>query len=321
MARFQVLFDPERESPLQPLRADWLTKRNIECWVKRDDLLSLPVQGDHLAFSGNKWRKLKWNLVQAEQEGYEQLLTFGGAFSNHIVAVAAAGQLFGFQTVGIIRGERPEPLNPSLAFAKKCGMQLHFIARSDYRKKEDPEFLASLPVQFGNSYLLPEGGTNELALKGAAELATSIEAPLGKLPDTIHLCCGTGGTAAGLIRGLGGRSAVAGYSVLKGDFHHREIRGLLEDDIKNWHIHTEFHHGGYAQTTTDLLNFIRTFPDQYGFYLDPIYTGKLFWAFRQKVMHGQIPTDSCQVLIHSGGLQGIRGFNQRFNAQLPLPPT
>jgi 1-aminocyclopropane-1-carboxylate deaminase/D-cysteine desulfhydrase-like pyridoxal-dependent ACC family enzyme len=321
MSRFQALFAPERESPLEPFQADWLAERNIQCWVKRDDLLSLPVLDDTFAFSGNKWRKLKWNLVQADREGCEQLLTFGGAFSNHIVAVAAAGRLFGYQTVGVIRGECPEPLNPSLAFAKKCGMRLHFISRAAYRQKKAPRFLEALQEAFGKSYVLPEGGTNELALKGAAELGPIIEAQLGKLPHAIHLCCGTGGTAAGLIRGLEGRSAIVGYSVLKGDFHRQEIQAWVGNQQKNWHIHTDFHHGGYAKTTTDLLKFICTFPEQYGFHLDPIYTGKLFWAFRQKVMQGQIPTNSCQVLIHSGGLQGIRGFNQRFDAQLPLPTT
>lgn len=304
------------------LQADWLSERGIQCWVKRDDLLALPVLDDPLAFAGNKWRKLKWNLQQARSAQQEQLLTFGGAFSNHIVAVAAAGALFGFRTVGIIRGECPQPLNSSLAFAQKCGMHLHFVSRSDYRHKMEPNFHAELKKQYGRFYLLPEGGTNELALRGTAELADVLEQQLGTLPDGIHLCCGTGGTAAGLIRGLAGRSQVFGYSVLKGNFHQHEIRNWLADEqVQNWRIHTEYHHGGYAKTTTDLLAFIRAFPEQYGFYLDPVYTGKLFWAFRQKVSLGQIPEGSRQLLLHSGGLQGIRGFNQRLDNQLPLPPT
>ncbi|HKK77893.1 MAG TPA: pyridoxal-phosphate dependent enzyme [Saprospiraceae bacterium] len=321
MERFQDLFDPGQESPLVSFQADWLRERDIRCWVKRDDLLALPVKGDPLAFSGNKWRKLKWNLVEAARQGHQQLLSFGGAFSNHIVALAAAGYLFGFQTVGVIRGECPEPLNPSLAFAKKCGMQLHFISRSDYRRKNEASFQQVLQSQVGDSYMIPEGGSNALALKGTAELADTIKRQLGELPEGIHLCCGTGGTAAGLIQGLGGASQVFGYSVLKGDFHEKEIESFLDENPKNWHIHTEFHHGGYAKTTSALLGFIREFPDHYGFYIDPIYTGKLFWAFRQKVLRGQIPGGSRHVLIHSGGLQGIRGYNQRFGTKLPLPPT
>lgn len=321
MDRFQPLFDPRRESPLERFRADWLAARDIQCWVKRDDLLALPAKGDPLAFSGNKWRKLKWNLVQAAAEGYGKLLTFGGAFSNHIVAVAAAGDLFGFQTVGVIRGEGSEPLNPSLAFAKKCGMQLHFISRSDYRRKAERPFLEELQRRFGRTYLLPEGGTNLPALRGTAELAPTIKVQLGGWPDGIHLCCGTGGTAAGLIQGLNGRAEVWGYSVLKGDFHRPEIEKWIGKEHKKWHIYTEYHHGGYAKTTTALLKFIRAFPNRHGLYLDPVYTGKLFWAFRQKVMHGQIPAGSRQVLIHSGGLQGIRGYNQRYGTQLPLPAT
>lgn len=316
--RFFPLFDPTNVSPLQPFHADWLAEGGVHCWVKRDDLLALPAKGDPYAFSGNKWRKLKYNLVAAAESGHQQILTFGGAYSNHIAAVAAAGYLFDFQTVGVIRGERIEPLNPTLAYAESCGMQLHFVSRSAYRQKNEPAFLEELQKQFGRSYILPEGGTNKLALKGAAELVEEIKQELSDLPDSIHLCCGTCGTAAGLIAGLAGKSQVVGYSVLKGDFHKKEIEKLTGGKQQNWQVETEYHHGGYAKTTNALLEFIRDFPEQYGFHIDPIYTGKLFWAFRQKVISGQIPTGSRVVLIHSGGLQGVRGFNERFGTQLPL---
>lgn len=317
MDRWRPLLNPGAISPLEPFKADWLTAHGIECWVKRDDLLALAAKGDPHIFSGNKWRKLKYNLMAAAEAGQQQLLTFGGAYSNHIAAVAAAGVLFDFQTVGIIRGERVEPLNPTLAYAESCGMQLHFVSRLTFRQKND--LLEEWELRFGKSYVLPEGGTNELALKGAAELVGEIESQLGELPDSFHLCCGTGGTAAGLIEGLQGRSQVIGYSVLRGHFQVAEIESLTRQQWSNWEVATEFHHGGYAKTTDALLEFIRDFPDQYGFHLDPIYTGKLFWAFRQKVTSGQIPAGSRVVLIHSGGVQGIRGFNQRFGADLPVP--
>ncbi|GAB5552798.1 MAG: pyridoxal-phosphate dependent enzyme [Saprospiraceae bacterium] len=308
-------------SPLQRLRSPQLEAAQVVCWVKRDDLLRLPVLGNPFAFSGNKWRKLKYNLTKAKQVGSTQLLTFGGAFSNHIAAVAAAGHCFGFKTVGVIRGEAPRDSNPTLKFATACGMQLEFVSRTDYRQKETAFFQNQLKNKFGDYYLIPEGGTNLEALKGSAELGLEILQQSSKVPDEIRLCCGTGGTAAGLIQGLDGSSFVQGYSVLKGEFHKTFIKRFLIDQpaLTNWQIHTNAHCGGYAKTRPELLHFIQNFAETHSIFLDPIYTGKLFYAFWGDLQKGKIKPGSSIVLVHSGGLQGVAGYNERFGTQLPLP--
>lgn len=308
-------------SPLQHLRSPQLEAAQVECWVKRDDLLRIPVLGNPFAFSGNKWRKLKYNLTKAKQVGSTQLLTFGGAFSNHIAAVAAAGHYFGFKTIGVIRGEAPKALNPTLKFATACGMQLEFVSRTDYRQKEMAFFQNQIKAKFGDYYLIPEGGTNLEALKGSAELGAEILQQSSRIPDEIRLCCGTGGTAAGLIQGLDSSSFVQGYSVLKGNFHKAIIERFLADQptLDNWQIQTDAHCGGYAKTTPELLQFMQDFAEAHSIFLDPIYTGKLFYAFWNDLEKGKIKPGSSVVLVHSGGLQGVVGYNERFRTQLPLP--
>lgn len=308
-------------SPLQRLRSPQLEAAQVACWVKRDDLLNLPVLNNSFAFSGNKWRKLKYNLLAAQQAGLQQLLTFGGAFSNHLAAVAAAGYYFGFETIGIVRGEAPAKLNPTLRFAQRCGMQLRFVTRTEYRQKETTVFQANLKDNFGDFYLIPEGGTNTLALLGTAELAEEILAQAEETPDEIRLCCGTGGTAAGLIQGLAGKSWVKAYSVLKGNFHQDYIQSLLKEghNWENWQTYTDAHCGGYAKTTPELLQFIQAFTQQHQIYLDPIYTGKLFFAFWKDLAAQRIAPGTNVIMVHSGGLQGIVGYNERFGTSLPLP--
>lgn len=308
-------------SPLQRLRSPQLEAAQVVCWVKRDDLLRLPVLGNPFAFSGNKWRKLKYNLQEAKSAGFTQLLSFGGAFSNHIAAVAAAGHCFGFATIGIIRGEAPRTMNPTLKFAKACGMQLAFVSRTDYRQKESAVFHDQLNDKFGDFYLIPEGGTNLEALKGSAELGLEILEQSSVIPDEIRLCCGTAGTAAGLIQGLSGSSYVKGYSVLKGDFHKAIIEKFLagQSGLNNWQVQTDAHCGGYAKTTPELLQFMLDFTQEYSIFLDPIYTAKLFYAFWSDLENEKIKPGSRIVLVHSGGLQGITGYNERFGTQLPLP--
>jgi 1-aminocyclopropane-1-carboxylate deaminase len=310
-------------SPLQRLRSSQLEAAQVTCWVKRDDLLQLSVLGNPFAFSGNKWRKLQHNLIQAQREGKQRLLTFGGAFSNHIAAVAAAGHYFGFSTIGIIRGEAPAVYNPTLRYAKSCGMQLEFISRTQYREKTAPNFQSFLQQKYGTFYSIPEGGSNEMALLGSAALAKELLQQLPEVPDEIRLCCGTGGTAAGLIQGLAGESFVHGYSVLKGNFHHAAIQDFLKKKTAphNWQIHTDAHCGGYAKTTPALLDFMEAFTNSFDIYLDPIYTGKLFFAFWQDLQAGKIAAGSQIVLLHSGGLQGIAGYNQRFGRAILVPPS
>ncbi len=297
-----------RPSPLQEILEDALSEKGVRLWVKRDDLL-------HPEISGNKWRKLKYNLLEARRLGYKILLTFGGAYSNHIAAVAAAGKEFGFATIGIIRGGQILPRNPTLSFAEHCGMRLQFITRTTYRKKDQPGFLESLKTRFGDFYLLPEGGTNALALRGCAEIIDELESQTDLLPDYICVCCGTGGTAAGLVAGLNGRQHMMGFSVLKGSFLKTEVASFLENygvTFQNWSVETSYHFGGYAKFRPELIDFINDFRQKFDIPLDPIYTGKMFFGIFDMIKKGRFQKGTTLLAIHTGGLQGIEGFNARF---------
>lgn len=299
-------------SPLQRLEADWLEEKKIRLLVKRDDLLRI---NEYSAFCGNKWRKMKYNLYEARRRRLGTLLTFGGAFSNHLAAVAEAGQVFGFQTIGIVRGEETQPLNPTLQFCHNNGMQLHYMDRTTYRRKNEPAFTEKLQQQFGNFYLIPEGGTNEFALQGCAEIIEEIDNQLNsKLPNFIAVACGTGGTLAGIIKGLNGSSQAIGFSVLKGYV----AQPLGCDPSHNWHIQADYHSGGYAKFTPELIQFINHFKLTFHISLDPIYTGKLFFGLFDLIQKDFFPPGSTVLAIHTGGLQGIAGFNARFG-NLVLP--
>ena len=278
-------------------------------FVKRDDLLTITAEDP---FCGNKWRKLKYNLIHARDLGHQKLLTFGGAFSNHIAATASAGAHLGFSTVGVIRGEPHPILNPTLASALAAGMQLDYLDRSTYRQKETPEVNEKLHHEHGPFYLIPEGGTNQLALQGCRELAAEIRDQLGFWPDYLCVSCGTGGTMAGLIEGVAGQCNVLGFSALKGNFHQADVQKMLPSFWGNWEVRTDYHFGGYAKYTSSLINFINDFKSRYGFRLDPVYTGKLFFGVFDLAERGYFPKGCSIVIIHTGGLQGIDGFNQRF---------
>jgi len=302
-------------SPIQEINSSFLQKKAVRLFIKRDDLI-------HPQVSGNKWRKLKYNLLAAKAQHQTTLLTFGGAFSNHIYATAAAGKVFGFKTIGLIRGERIEPLNPTLAYAEKVGMKLHFISRSDYRRKEEIEYQKEIRTQFGNFFLIPEGGTNKSAIKGCTELVQEVKNQLNELPDYWCASCGTGGTLSGIITGLNGQKEILGFSALKGDFHQKDIQGLLHkvsDTLKvsntfeNWQVNTDYHFGGYAKFKPELIDFINTFKKENNIQLEPIYTGKLFFGIYDLVKNNYFPRGSSILAVHTGGLQGIAGFNHRFN--------
>ncbi len=291
-------------SPLQRLHSPLLDKKNITLYVKRDDLI-------HPLFGGNKWRKLKYNLIYARENRFDTLLTFGGAWSNHIYATAAAGKHFGFKTIGIIRGEAHSPLNATLAFARTCGMQLHYITRSAYRQKTEHAYLQSLKQQFGHVYILPEGGSNLLAIKGCKEIVNEIEHQMARPFDVICCASGTGGTLAGLIAALKPEQKAIGFCALKdGDFLTKEVTTLLQKNTQseNWHLETDFHFGGYAKINNELLGFMRKFQAQYGFTLDAVYTSKMFYGLLKRIETNTFKPGSSIVAIHSGGLQGNKGF-------------
>jgi len=302
-----------QHSPLQRLRSDFLDHAEVQLYIKRDDLI-------HPLFGGNKWRKLKYNLIRAREQNIDTLLTFGGAWSNHIHATAAAGKHFGFQTIGIIRGEEQEPLNATLAFARSQGMQLRYIVRQQYRRKNEPRFIEELRRRFGNIYILPEGGSNQLAIRGCKEIVPEVNEELSRQGETgfDYICCasGTGATLAGLASTISRNQQAIGFSALKGDFLQDEVGRFLEGDeahdlstTPNWRVENRYHFGGYAKASDELINFIRTFKERYAVELDVVYTGKMFYGLFDMIASAEFPAGSVIVAVHSGGLQGNKGFN------------
>lgn len=276
-----------------------LPNTTVSLFIKRDDLL-------HPHISGNKFRKLKYNLAEAKARNYHKLLTFGGAFSNHIVAVAAAGKDFGFQTIGIIRGEELAhqiTTNPSLQFAQDCGMHLEFISREQYRHKNERASLEFWQKKYGEIYILPEGGTNALAVKGCEEILTAAD----EVYDFICCAVGTGGTISGIINSAKPNQKIIGFPALKGDFLQEDIRNFTHEN--NWELCTDYHFGGYAKVTPELIHFLNEFYAQYQIPLDPIYTGKMVFGVLQLIQENYFPHGSKILLIHTGGLQGIQGIN------------
>lgn len=281
------------------------SNKSVDIYLQREDLI-------HPFVNGNKYYKLKYNLEKAKEKNFDTLLTFGGAYSNHIYAVSAAAKLFGFKSIGIIRGEKYDPLNPTLQFAVNNGMQLHYLDRRTYRKRSDPEFRKEIAQHFGDVYIIPEGGTNELALKGAAEILDNIKS------DYDYLCAsvGSGGTLAGLIAGLNGKKNVIGFSALKGGEYLTEtINELFSNSsirkFDNWEILSDYHFGGFAKINRELIEFMDWFKSENNILLEPLYTGKMMYAINDLVSKNYFPENSKIVAIHTGGLQGIEGMKPK----------
>ncbi|MGL2963170.1 1-aminocyclopropane-1-carboxylate deaminase/D-cysteine desulfhydrase [Flavobacterium sp. RSB2_4_14] len=272
---------------------------NYTLFIKREDEL-------HPYISGNKFRKLKYNILQAKKENKETLLTFGGAFSNHILAVAAAGKEHGFNTIGIIRGEElcdKIADNPTLKKAQDFGMVFEFVSRENYRDKSNPQFINRLGEQYGDFYLLPEGGTNELAIQGCEEILTEDDTEF----DFICCAVGTGGTISGIINCSKPGQQVLGFPALKGDFLTEDIRNFAKNS--NWNLVTDYHFGGYGKVTEELIIFINDFFLKYNIPLDPIYTGKMVFGVLDLIEKKWFPEHSKILLIHTGGLQAVTGMN------------
>ncbi|WP_371683005.1 1-aminocyclopropane-1-carboxylate deaminase/D-cysteine desulfhydrase [Flavobacterium sp. H122] len=273
--------------------------RNVSLFIKREDLI-------HPYISGNKYRKLKYNLLDFESDGYDSLVTFGGAFSNHIAATAFACKEKGINAVGVIRGEelwKEITNNPTLKLAQECGMKFEFVTREQYRNKDSDEFKNYLQEKYGNCSILPEGGTNGLAVKGCGEILTPEDR------DFDYICCavGTGGTVSGLINSAKPHQKVIGFPVLKGNFLQEEIRKFAKND--NWSLESDYHFGGYAKVTDGLIDFINNFYQETNIPLDPVYTGKMVYGVLDLINKNYFPENSKILVIHTGGLQGIRGMN------------
>lgn len=304
----------ENNIPLIKIEEPAFEKKGIELYVLREDLI-------HPEISGNKWRKLKYNLKEAREKGYTQILTYGGCYSNHIAATAAAGRDFGLKTIGIIRGDEILPYNPTLEHAHKNGMEFKFISREQYRgnNKYEKQFLDELNVEFSKFYLLPEGGSNVLAVKGCVEIIKNINTEF----DAICCACGTGGTISGIIASVDETKKVMGFPALKGgEFLKKDILRLLVDysnsltviiKNNNWELNTNYHFGGFAKISTELVNFITEFKEKHNILLDLIYTRKMMYGLYDLIKNTEQLNNKKIIAVHTGGIQGNKGFEERFN--------
>jgi len=308
------MFDQQIASRNEPVFLPVLKEKKVQLFLKREDEI-------HPVVSGNKFRKLHYNIDAAIAQGKDTLLTFGGAFSNHIAATAFAGKQQGLKTIGIIRGdelgkdlEKTLENNPTLHAAHAQGMQLVFVSRAQYREKNSPDFSAYIHATFGEVYLVPEGGTNSLAVQGCEEILTA------KDQDFNYICCavGTGGTIAGLINTAKEHQEVLGFPALKGDFLSKEITPYLTGTAR-WSLQNEYHFGGYAKYNSMLIDFLNDVKTTTGIPLDPIYTGKMMFGVLDLVAQDYFPEGSKILAIHTGGLQGIAGINKQLIKKQQTP--
>tara|TARA_B110000027_G_scaffold128483_1_gene148916 strand:+ start:1257 stop:2189 length:933 start_codon:yes stop_codon:yes gene_type:complete len=300
------------KTPVEELKTPFLEFQKIRIFIKREDL------NDPLLI-GNKFRKLKYNLMAAREVGADTLLTYGGAYSNHIFATAAAGKRYGFKTIGLIRGDELNAnSNATLKAAANFGMTFVFLPRQEFSDfKSQLTFPAHLK---GKIYILPEGGTNRAAIRGCAEIIEEITIPF----DILCTPIGTGGTMVGLLKGLAGQQEVWGFSALKGNWMDEHIKSLLTQEklkVTNFKVFPESDFGGYGKFNFRLINFIKWFHNEKKIALDPIYTGKMCLRVWEMLKNEQIAIGSTLVLLHTGGLQGIKGFNQKYNTELPTSNT
>jgi 1-aminocyclopropane-1-carboxylate deaminase len=286
-----------------------LAHATISLAIRREDLI-------HPFISGNKYRKLKYNLLQAKAENKTCLLTFGGAFSNHIAAVAFAGKEQGFKTIGIIRGDELRSkiaTNPTLQFAQECGMEFEFVSRDAYRHKNEKEFISRLHDTFGEFYLVPEGGTNDFAVRGCQEILTAADS------EYDFICCavGTGGTISGIINSALPHQKVLGFPALKGDFLKEEICKFVKNT--HWELISDYHFGGYGKVNPELIAFINQFYADTQIPLDAIYTGKMVFGVMDRIKNNYFSKNTKILLIHTGGIQGNQGMNLKLKTKkLPI---
>ncbi|MFJ2439097.1 MULTISPECIES: 1-aminocyclopropane-1-carboxylate deaminase/D-cysteine desulfhydrase [unclassified Streptomyces] len=291
---------PRLPSPLRPVEDERFARHGVRLLLKRDDLI-------HPDLSGNKWRKLAPNLHAAKAAGRRTLVTFGGAYSNHLRATAAAGRLLGFATVGVVRGQElaDRPLNPSLARCAADGMRLRYVDRATYRRKAEPAVVAALLAGAGlepdTVYVVPEGGSNTLAARGCADLGRELRGTAA----TVAVACGTGGTLAGLAAGLGPGQRALGFPVLRGGFLDKEIRDLQRaafgGPAGDWRLDDRFHFGGFARTSTALDAFATEFGERHGLAVERLYVAKMLYGLTELAAEGAFAPDTAVVAVITGG--------------------
>ncbi|WP_407698426.1 1-aminocyclopropane-1-carboxylate deaminase/D-cysteine desulfhydrase [Streptomyces cyaneochromogenes] len=285
---------PRLPSPLQEVADSRFGRCGVRLFLKRDDLI-------HPELIGNKWRKLAPNLAAAAGR---TVVTFGGAYSNHLRATAAAGRLLGLSTVGVVRGQElaDRALNASLARCAADGMRLHFVDRSTYRHKSEPETLRTVLRGIGaeDAYVVPEGGSNALAVRGCQALGEELRGQA----DVVAVACGTGGTLAGLAAGLGHGQRALGVPVLKGGFLADEVRGLQASAFGGprgeWWLDERFHFGGYARTTPGLESFAADFEERHGVAVERLYVAKLLYGLVVLAEEGAFPRGTVIAAVVSG---------------------
>jgi len=293
------------ESRLQKIGHPLFEKYQLTVSIKRDDCI-------HPIISGNKWRKLKFNLHYAKAQQYTGVLSFGGSFSNHIHALAYACQQQNLKSVAIIRGEKEYASNFTLTMAQKWGMELNFVDRKTYRLRENKDYIAELQLAYPDYLIVPEGGSNALALTGVGEIITELNHQCEF--DTLLTPVGSGGTLAGLIKADKNQHNLLGISVLKQDGYLKDqVNSLLghSSNYSNWQVLPEFHRGGYAKFSKEDVQKILSFNQQTGFIFEPVYSGKMILALLDLIEQGYFPSGHRIVLLHTGGLQGLGGLIER----------
>ncbi|MFE0510272.1 1-aminocyclopropane-1-carboxylate deaminase/D-cysteine desulfhydrase [Streptomyces sp. NPDC058964] len=285
---------PRLPSPLREIDDDRFARHGVRLLLKRDDLI-------HPELIGNKWRKLVPNIEAAAGRA---LITFGGAYSNHLRATAAAGRLLGLRTVGVVRGQElaDRPLNPSLARCAADGMRLHFVDRATYRRKAEPETLEAVlrTAGAGDAYVVPEGGSNTAAVRGCQALGEEMRGHA----DVVALACGTGGTLAGLAAGLAPQQRALGIPVLRGGFLTADIQALQERAFGarrgTWSLDDRFHFGGYARTTPELDAFAEDFERRHGLPVERLYVAKLLYGLAVLAAEGAFPRGTTVAAVVTG---------------------
>ena len=299
-------FNSAVESKNQQVFLPVLEEKKVELFIKREDLI-------HPYVSGNKFGKLKYNLQEAKKLKKKALFTYGGAFSNHIVATAVAGKIAGFKTFGIIRGdelgkklEQTLEENATLREAHKNGMKFQFVSREQYRQKLSFGFVEKMKNKWGDFYVIPEGGTNCLAVDGCEEILNKEDSEFNYICSAV----GTGGTISGLINASKKNQKIIGFPALKGNFLSEEIKKYVGRK-KNWSLQKAYHFGGYAKYDEELITFINNFTAETGILLDPIYTGKMLFGILDLVKKDTFSEGTKILAIHTGGIQGIQGINHQ----------
>ncbi len=300
-------------------KAEYIQSITNPCWDRfqlQINVLRLDLIDPDL--SGNKYFKLKYIIQYAVEKNYKKLLSFGGAYSNHIHALALAGRRYGLETVGLIRGEEHQPLNPTLQDAVDAGMTLYYLSRSEYKRRQDNDYIEEIKARFPDCYIIPEGGSSVLGVKGCMDIAAYIPSAT----DIILLPCGTGATLAGIAAACPDKQVV-GISVLKNAYYlESDIGNYMSNlgisDVGNWRVEHDFHCGGYAKAPDDLTVYIEDFVRAHQISIEPVYSGKLFYAVEKLITANVFSAGTNILVLHTGGLQGIRGMQEHFSEQLVI---